>query len=332
MSYKISVGLERPAETIAGYLEPGNHIIKGQARPVAIRVGVYGIPNYTAAWGMRVVNGKPKIVKTDDGEVEMSYEVDDALYKGEIKFLEWGDPIGQSIDCRWIRNVGSIDRMYQDLVLKVTIREQDPAAFLIEVKQGDNIFNDVSDKALIQFLKVHYYNEQSKSKSPHSQTMLSYKEVSEADIRKKKTRSIDNKVEGIVLVNSASEGMDANQKIKNLLAIVDGIEFQGIDKKDVPSVYEALKVFADANPDLFAARVQQHKKLISAALSKAETYERLDLTRDGTIAWMDKGKAKPLIENIPAKGNVMKDWCFQNFLEPSVFDGLDKLKKLVDKL
>jgi hypothetical protein len=340
MSYEIMVGAERPAEAIAGYLEKeynrdasstvqyGNHRTRGDLRKAAIRVGTYGIPNHTVAWGRRVVNGKPKMI---DGE-EIGYEVDEAPYKGEIEFLKWEDKKGSAIDCRWVRGVMSIDMLYQDLRLKVKINESDDWACMISFKQGYNTFNDVSDKALIQFLKVHYSCMQSVSKSPNSSTQITYQEIRKEEIRRTKTKSIDDKVEGVALVNKASDGTDSSQKIQNLFKIVDGLEFIDEDRKSPETMYDAMKIFADQKPELFASRILEHKKGISSALSKAETYERLDLTKDGTIGWLNKGKSQPLIEGIPEKKDVMKDWVFANYYLPNVYEGLDKLKKLTDKL
>jgi hypothetical protein len=338
-AYEIMVGKERGSMAYAGFPEKviNRNVDDGvtfgvhratDLKEAMIRVGTYGIPNYTAAWGRRVANGKPKIVEG----VEMGYEVGDAQYKGEIEFLKWGDVKGQSIDCRWIRNVLSLDQTYQDLILKVKIREQDPWAVILEFKQGYNKFDEVADKALIQFLRVHYYNEHSIAKSPNAESKLGYKEVRKQEIRQQKTKSIDNKVDNILLVGKLSEGQEATQKLKNLLAVVNGVEFTEVNKDSIDDVYAALKTFADENPDMFSSRIHEYKKANSAAITKAETYEKLDLTKDGTIGYLDKGKSKPFIEGIPAKGNDMKQWAFENWYMPNVFEGLDKLKKFTDKL
>lgn len=320
--YQITVGRKREGNNaVAGFLEKGrNDIIRGEAKEVAIRVGAFGIPNGTEAWGVRL----DKSGKVPDAPLN----AEDPEYRGEIKWLKWGEKGGTMIKCRYVSGHTTIDREYQKLRLKIDeLPDSDPYAALITLVHGYNELDEDRDKGLIQMLKVHHHNDKSISCNPNSEGWM-YTEIRQEELDKEKTKTIDEKFACILMVNQASSKPES---IKNLFDIVKGVESAKINRDDASEVYTHLKHFADQQPELFSQRLTAYKTAISNVFEKAKSFDLIDTTKDGVIAAGDK-KKDIILENIPVKGKDALDWAFTNFLEPEVFEGIDKLKKITEKI
>jgi hypothetical protein len=331
--YQIFGGKDRKdnGETVRGFLEPksGNTVIKGAALPCAVRLGTLGIPNATHAWGIRL---------DKSGKVpEKVLQVDDEDYRGEVKFVKWGTQVKEGatkITCRWIDGYDTIDRNYQELKLGIKVDqdgllEGQPISF-ITFQHGLNEFDDVSNKALVQMLKVHHNNEKSIYCDPKLDSGYMFTEVDQEGINKAKTQFIDDKVACIMLVTEAGKSPEA---IKNLFDIVKGVETETVNKEDIGEIYTSLKYFADGQPDIFAKRVYEYKVKVSDAFEKAKSYEILDLTKDGFVAVEDGKKKKEIvISDLPAKGEEMLTYMFDHFLDKEVYAGVEKLQRITDKI
>lgn len=319
--FQIYCGRKRETNALAGYLEKGrNDIIKGEPKEVSIQVGAYGIPNGTEAWGIRLVKGK---------RPDHIINVEDENYSGEIEFVKWGSHpnIATPIRCRYVPGYRTIDKDYQDLRLKVTIPEDSAYAALITLSHGPNEFDEQRDYALVQMLKVHHHNEHSVFCNPEAEGWM-FKEIVQEEMDKEETKEIDSKFDCILLVNKASSKPDS---IRALFDIVKGIETKEVNKDDIQDIYTTLKLFADQKPQIFSNRVQQYKRKVSDVFSKLESYNAIDLTKDGFIA-VGQTKKEPILHDIPAKGKDMVSWAFDNFLEPEVYEGIQKIEKIADKL
>ncbi len=319
--YHIFCGRKRETNALSGYLVSGrNDIIKGEPKEVSIQVGAYGIPNGTEAWGIRLIKGK---------RPDRIINVEDDNYSGEIEFVKWGTHknIATPIRCRYVPGYQTIDRDYQDLRLKVDIPEDSAYAALITLSHGPNEFDEQSQGALVQMLKVHHHNEHSIYHNPEAEGWM-FKEIHQEEVDREETKEIDSKFDCILLVNKASSKPES---IRNLFDIVKGIETKDVNKDDVQEIFTTLKLFADQKPNVFASRVHDYKRKVSDVFSKLESYHAIDLTKDGFIA-VGQNKKEPILENIPAKGRDMINWAYENFLEPEVFDGIQKIEKIAEKL
>jgi hypothetical protein len=307
----------------------GQHIEKGSGQTLLVGEPVkytmrkqdIGIPNYALAWGVRVF---------DDGKIpESPVDVKDPKYHGQVQFLEWGDKKGTLIECRYLKNYGTLDKQYQELVLNAKIDVDDPSsadAFFINIQSGENSFDETTEPMKIQMLKISSYNLTSKFKNPDAVHWL-YKEKNEAEEKKVESKSLDAKTDALRIVNEAS--MDNSyQKLTNLLGVVRGITTEEPEEKDI---YVFLQKLADAKPDLFISKVNEHKKFVSNIFEKAKSYEIIDLTKDGVIV-AGQNKKDIIAEDIPAKGEGMLTWLLENFLDAKANEAIFKLKKINDKL
>lgn len=319
-TYQIYVGRKRENNAIFGALVKGrNDIIQGETKPASIKVGVYGVPNYTQAWGVRLVKGSVP---------ETPVSAENPNYTGEIKPLKWGDPKGTMIECRWVRGHSTIDQSYQDLRLKLPIKEDSIDTALILLQHGFNEFDENRDKSLVDILKVHGMNQNSISKHPEYAGEM-YREINQEIIDKKETLSIDSKFECLKTINEASS---SNESVKVLFDIVNGVELSQVNRDDVAEVFSALKLFADNQPAVFAERFNNYKINVSTVLEKAKVFKLFDVTKDGLIAVSDTKGANKEILSVDAKGEKMINYLFDNLLNAEAYDFIEKTKNITDKL
>src|SRR5574337_627059 len=114
--YKVLFGVSAEEDVLIGRLEPGNATTKGTVLKGKFRKGNYIFPNKTKAWGVRLIDGK---VPADKKGNTMRIEVTQPEYKGEVLWLEWGDPKGYMIESRYEEGTASLDYQYQINRLKL---------------------------------------------------------------------------------------------------------------------------------------------------------------------------------------------------------------------
>lgn len=324
--YIVFAGDERPAFVDTNFLEKGS----GQTQfkegwtggKIANRRGTCGIPTTSENWGVRLINGKIPATPVD---------VKDANYKGEINFLPWGDPKGMLIMTRYLRGYNTLDYLYQNLVLNAdaNMSEDDASssdAFFLLLENGENEFDSIREPYLTMFVKNTAYNANSASKNPqHISSMI--REVNEEAARQVMTKSIDEKVEAMLMVKGASGG-NSYAKLRNLFHIVG--DLVNIEVGD-ELLYEVLLNLADAQPVPFMDKVTSYKRSVSAIFGKANSYGVLDSTTDGVLV-AGKDKKQIVAEGIPAKGEDSVQWVFDNPLEPVSFQAVHQLKQITEKL
>jgi len=325
-TYVIEAGsTERPESIQRGRIEKGTGqtVLEGETVPTLLKRADIGIPNVTQAWGARLnkegkIPDEPLDIKSTD-------------YKGQIKELPWGDPKGCLIICRFLKGYNSIDMLYQDTVLnaKANIDESRAGsedAYYLRLQSGDNFFDPETDKYLCQMLRVHYLNGSSKYRSPEAQQQMFVERDGEIT-EQKGTAMYNAKFEAMKIVNEASQD-NTLSKLKNLLSIVNII---GNEEPREVDLFRYLSFLADTKSDLFLAKVEEHKKMVSDTFEKAKSYKVIDLTKDGIIA-AGKDKMEVIGDGIPAKGNAMIDWIMTNYLDAKAADIVLKLKQITDKL
>lgn len=325
--FRIHAGTKREgSNAIAGFLERGrNDILKGKSTPVTIKAGTWGIPNGTQAWGVRLdkdlkVPAKP-------------LKAEDEAYRGDIKWMKWGEKGGTMIRARWVPGYDTIDKDYQDNRLGIKIidgflEDGEPIA-LITMSHGYTEYDEDEQPALVQMLKIHHQNPKSISCNPTTDATPMYFEVEEDDNTDEVSSLIETKGQCLLLVGAAHNKPD---NIRTLFDIVKDVNNgSDISKEDAGEVYKFLQSFADADPKNFSNRVNGYKERISAVIEKGRAYNIFDLTKDGFIAAGEK-KKEIILEDVPSKGEKMLDWAYDHCMEPVVYDGLAKLKTITDAL
>lgn len=314
---------DRPAFIKGGQLEKGSGqtIIAGNEPVYQLRRQDIGIPNYAMTWGVRVIE-KGKIPETP-------VDVKDPKYRGEIEFLPWGKEGGVLIECRYLKNYGTLDKQYQELVLGVKVDENDVSssdAHFLVIQSGENQFDEITDKLLIQMLKISSYNLTSKFRNPNANHWLFKEKQEEVEVTET-SKSLSAKAKALAIVGDASLD-NSYAKLTNLLGVVRSITTDDVEEKDL---FTFLQKLADEKPEEFVSQVEEHTKFVSNIIEKAKSFEAFDLTKDGTIV-AGTNKKEIIAEDVPAKGEGMIDWMFTNFLDKKASEAIFMLKKITDKL
>lgn len=326
--YVIHVGHHSPKEVIIAH--PTKDGMPGVNVATQMRtVGTYNLINRARVWGRRVMdNGK----LAKEGE---TVEVTTKDYHGRIEFLEHGKPeVGaQMLDIRYLSQSSSLDVDYQDNVQKIKL---DPAgkdnSGFIELASGENKFDPKTQSLLIQYLKVHPQNKNSKSKNPDPQIKgYMFMEVeSNTD-----TTSIKQDEASIT---AGSFVMGLSEKIpslRNLMSILlEGSADFGetnLLSGDL-DVYKALLIYARSKPGDFAYIINEFKKKVSDNFEKAKAAKALDLTKAGEISLLVNSKKDILLEEIPAKEEGMLTWVLDNYLDGKVYERIKHLDTVCSKL
>lgn len=325
--YIINAGVDRPDTIDIGTLEKnmGQGTITGPVEKLVPARGNVAVPNWTEAWGVRVINEDGQIPKTQ-------VDVRDKDYKGQILPLPWGTTGGYMIQCRYLKGYQSIDQLYQDIVLnaKDYITNNQETAESAEIAylfmlSGMNFYDPESDKYLVQMLKIHYLNKASKFKNPDTDKWW-FDEYSLETEGLRAEKKLDSKFEALKIVNEASED-NTLSKLKNLLTVIANIS-DSTPKE--PDLYKYLQVMADTKPEEFLAQVAEYKKKVSNIFEKAKSFKLIDLSQDGIIAAGD-GKKNVIGNEIPGKKDGMIDWILENYLDSKSWETVVQLEAITSK-
>jgi len=311
--YVVTVGRERIEQGYSGTLDRTTHQ-PVKKEEVMIPVGGYFIPATSVAWGQRLIDGKPRANKTTISATDMDY-------KGEIKFLAWGDPNGERILTQFIEHCSSLDKVYQEKRLNLVPSNEESS---IQLAQGENRFNFDSDETRIQFLKITAMNKNSQSKDPKIEGSV-FIEVSEKyKYNEKDVDTIEKKHAATKLV---LDNADKADNLKALFTIMGGKDsFKDVnDPRNSLQIYPALLRFSENNAPLFNASIEKYKRKVSELFMKGESYQLFDYTMDGTISISINGKKKEVLAGIDAKGDAMKDWVLLNYYEGRVYAAMENL-------
>lgn len=321
--YHIVVGGSRPKTIKVGTVlkNTGSTIINEKGETLAKR-GEVIFPNKCKIWAVRVIGGKmPK---------ENSVDITDQSYKGELMGLKWGDPKGTLIEVRYIKGLPSLDVLYQEVRLGFKIdetKESSADAFFLQLPNGENDFNETTDKLLIQHLKWHSYNLQSISKDPSFFTTMFYEKSFEQE-ETMNSLIIDYKFEAGKILREAVDGADSIAKCRNLYKVVQSVTDE---EPEDSRMYSYLKVIADKKPSEFLKAIDDYKVRMSNVFEKVKIYEAADYSVDGMLVGGDK-KKDLIISDLPTKGEGIFDYMIENFTEPKIFEASYKLIQITDKL
>lgn len=281
--------------------------------------GTVSLPNRTEAWGVRLIDGKiPKA----------PVSVLDPAYRGEVKWLEWGDSQGYMIIARYLSGYQSLDQHYQDERMGAArkIQEENESsieAFFLFIENGENHFKlPENDPLLIQMYRIHYLNASSKSKHPMADSPR-FAEIEEKEEQESKDELLDAKGKAFRLVMSAAD--DNGSMLRNLYYTVKG---EGEESVKEGKEFSYLQRMADTDPDRLVNAYNKAKVNASNLFEKMKSFEVLDLTVDGTIAAKNGNKKEVVATDLPAKGEGMLTWVIENFLTDTATNIIVKLNSI----
>lgn len=319
-AYKIFVGDARPADAQLGYLEmnTGNTIIKGTAKPAQPIGGFAVFANRSISWGRRLVKGKPA---EDDRRVQPT----DKDYTGQIEWMEHGAEGGYPITVRYKQACSTLDYDYQITQLNMLKFQEDIEDNYLQMPFGENnIFYD-SEAVKAEFFKIHHENDDSVSKNPNAVGGM-WHEIKLFDTTKQEVKKIDTWFESASLIKSC----ETHEKLNVLKGILGKKVQIKEDADDQNSLYENLQLYAKEKPDDFMGSINTYKRKVSDLISRCQSYNAFDLTKNGVIR-VGQTKMEDLLTEVPEKGEAMLDWMFQNCLQPVVFAAIDKLIHISQK-
>lgn len=322
--FVIQVGNEKPAEAIVATPNKRTGQPEGPQMKMYLRVGSHLVLNQCRVWGRRVINGKPK---PDGTEIEFNT----VGYKGELEFLPWGASGGYAIEIRYLPQSRSLDFEYQQNVQKIVINPEQEGAHII-LNAGQNKFDYKKDELKIAFLKVHPQFRDSKSKNPDPVIKgYVYYELTDEHVDNKVVEHIETSLEAGKLVKELSS---KPEQIKNLFKIMGKREeFGSTDLLSSPGqIYKTLLEYASGHAVDFFYLIGEYKREVEDAFRKAQSYNALDLTKDGHIALEVNGKKNLIISDIKAKGEGMIAWMLDHYYEEEVFMATQSFIELVSKL
>lgn len=313
--YTVIAGNHKPQPQLLGFLKKGDGQPKPGAIEIQIAVGKIQIPNFSNVWARRIIeNPSPaQSEKMKNG----SLAVTDSEYRGALEFLNYGEPGGEAIDVRFLRNAKTLDKQYQEVVLKLKLQDED---VMIDLDQGLNDFDEAVAPYLVQMLKVHGRNGDSKSRNPDIHD-CDFTEYSANKIKK-------SEVDKMAVLQTALNlvfGTDGNDdKISVLAAIM------GEDSAMQPDVlFSTMVVNAKEKPDEFIGKYNRFKKEVGELLNDSVELEILDISQDGVLSYISNAKKDVLLDKIESayKGKAMLNYVLNSLLDPTVYQAILKLKK-----
>lgn len=312
--YTVIAGNHKPQKQLQGFLKKSDGQPAPNAQEVYIAVGVIQVPNYSSVWARRVISNP-----TPEQELKMkngSLSITDNEYKGELEFLPYGDERGESVEIRYLPNSSSLDKQYQDTILKLKPRDED--AF-IDLGQGTNDFNYDTHGTLIKFLKVHGRNNDSPSRNPDIES-FDFVEFSPKKVAFKER-------EKIVVLNTALNlvlNTEGNDDAIATLANITGYDW----KRQPEELFVEMLEDARNEPAKFVGKYQEVKKGILTLLQNSVDIKLLDITQDGVMSFYEKEKKQVLLSDIPSsyKNKGMFSYVIENILDPEVYKAVGRLK------
>jgi hypothetical protein len=330
--YVIVAGSQKPAPVIAAH--PNKDGSPGPNAQEATRtVGAYFLVNRCRVWARRVLpSGKPDKVGND----EVVLELTDSRYKGHLEFLEYGSMAAgaQQIEIRYLTSSRSLDFQYQDLILKIKTDPERDGTALIQLEAGENKFDTVKDELIVQMLKVHPSNRDSKSKNPDPQIKgYLFYELTDEKVDKSYIESSEKAIDAGLFVKEMS---DSPEQLKNLLFLFKkrNIDFGGVDENSLDTdIYKALLAFSRNHPNDFTSILGDAKKQISDCFVKAKGFDVLDVTKNGVVSVVVAGAPPEIVfSKLEGKGLEMETYILKNICKPEIYAGIERFKQICEGL
>lgn len=321
--YRVKVGDVRGTDAIRAYIEPGMATLKDEPVNMLAFGGDQSIPNRSVVWGRRIKKGKE-----DDPTI---VAVTDPQYYGDVEFLKYGAEGGYPITIRYMESSPSLDYDYQITRLAMPkfsseeARDFDYLTLHMGVEEVDTNVN----KNYATFLKVTHMNEDSPCRMPSAKGAC-LRDVVDMDGSTSKTKEYDQRFEAGLLVRTA----DSYPKVRVLIEIVNKGNELSFDEGDHNSMFDALKICAEEQPDLIMEQVRQYKQRLSETIEKCKAFDALDLSKGGSVVIGNQATGKQVIlDNVPnkPKNEAMITYMMENCLIPDVYEAFEKMETLNQK-
>jgi len=295
--YTIKVGISEPQEIEVGQLDKKTGLPKGPTEKAVSVLGLVSVPNYTKAWGKRTLgkDGKPT---------------------GEVTFLEWGAEGGEIIEVRALSACKSIDKQYQDS-RKLFPTESE---YMIDLHNGLNNFDPVTQASLVQLLKIHSMNTDSKSCNP-TLTDKAFEEYDQEKVVSKELSETDILYNALDIVMSIKD----NAKRLRVFAEIYGIDPQKQDKIILQELIASVK----KNPSLFLKTIEEYHQEVQRVLVRANDLQLLNLGSPGDVilTTTDKPIISGLDKNVNGHEKLVE--VIHSALEPAIYDAITKIKAAI---
>lgn len=286
---------------------------KDQQMPFGKQIDVHPVggpvilPNYSNAWATRgMKDGKPT---------------------GVLKFMEWGTSDskgeGEAVEIRYLPNCKSLDKGYQESVLKLKVSKENAVILLTP---GVNDFEITKHPMLIEMLKYHTANGSNSSRNPDATTVI-YSEYEGKEVNK--NRMADHRERGKImdLIIDAIEN-------KHIIALANLFEIDV--RHDEHVIHEKLMDLAE-EPGIqkllpgwkrIQNVVEDFKKNSEASLRTSVEMGLLISEENSEIAVLSKdGKNKvPFIKGVVQQGDSTVQFIMDHILEEEYYDAFIKLE------
>lgn len=290
-----------------GELNKDSGLPVGPTTKVKIQIGGIAIPNFSKVWAKRIKDKKDQPT-------------------GELEFLKWNTPGGESVQIRYLEGINTLDKVYQTTVLKMIFseEEQNQIAY-INLDIGVNDFDvAVADPMLLEMLRHHTYNGDNESRNPNSSevhfNIYDPKKLNSGKIGQMK---LDQRANDIV--------MSAEQDSARLEILAGMFELDPRAQEEV--LFNELLEILDDNKKKILDVVDHHKTIFNRIITKLEDSGDLDYTDTDVVLTMDHNRV-PFGMDIPTKN--IKLYMVDNILDPdchAVYQRLLEIdKKLVEQL
>lgn len=295
------------SEAEEGELNKETGLPQGATSKIKLQVGNVAIPNSSKVWAKRV--------KVKDKET------------GDLVFLKWRAEGGELVQIRYLEGVGTLDKIYQDTVLKVGPKSEEEVnqTAYIDLTIGVNDFNmDALDPMLKEMLEHHTYCEDNVSRNPSSKE-IHYSIYNPKNINANKIDQmrLDQRAQAIVL---SCQGDSARL---SLMAILFELDERAQDEVIFNDLLEILEDEKKRIHDV----VNFHKSRFKHILTKLEDAHDLEYTDTEVIVTIDHNRDF-LAKDIDVKDK--KNYLVENILEPEIFEVYQKAleidKALVEQL
>lgn len=296
----------KPTEIEEGFLNKTTGMPDGKTEKLVLQVGAIHYPNFSRAWAWQ--------------------ETKNGIPTGKLVFHKWGEKhdLGKKetaecrpVEIRYLKGCISLDKQYQDNVLKMRVTDEDAQIVLVN---GINDFDTAVEAPLIEMLKHHTFNKDNISRDPHNRD-ITFQEYNPANLNQTQKSEMyrRNKAERIVLEAEGSE-----ERLVVLANLFD------LDPKGQDEVIfqELLKEVLDF--DGFLRNIDITKARFKFMLEQLQNNRVLEFTPEGDAVLVIDDAKEFLYKGIKDGDKIQ--FLSDNVLEPEIYEAYLKVEQINDKL
>jgi len=255
-------------------------------------VGNITIPNFSRVWGKREKDKKDQPT-------------------GVITFLPWGDADGHVIEIRHLKAAQSLDKQFQDNVLKVKPQDEE---LEIRLKLGINDFDTVIDAGIINMLKHHTMNINNKSRNPSLMQVDVFEEYNGSQRVESKQSAQKKRREAEDYINDAVGDTERLAILAHMFDLDAKLQDDILEEKLFDIVEESI--------DQFLYVIEKAKEKAGIELTEAKEEGILFGQDGGEITIRIEGKALPLVQDLIQEGDDVVTFLLNKLTTPKVYDAV----------